>query len=54
MQEHTLNENIFVADFWDWCLLIELQGIEATLALYCPLLGGCWCHCLLLMMLFGS
>jgi len=38
--EPTFDENIFVSDLWDLCLLVELQGIKTALAFYRPGLGG--------------
>jgi hypothetical protein len=47
MTRPTLDENIFVAHLWNLSLLIELQGIEATLSLDRPLLSRSWRHCVL-------
>jgi hypothetical protein len=41
---HTLDEDVLVAHLRDLGLLVELEGIEAALALYGPCLCRCWCH----------
>lgn len=42
--KRTLDKDIFVANLWDWCLLIQFERVKAGLPFHGPLLCCGWCH----------